>query len=303
MAYYLYNKVIPEYNEKYVYYDPDEKSGFLNIIGAGIVYPDKHYGYKKTRDCHILEYIVKGEGHLESEGKVYDVRAGDCIIGRQDRFVKYYSDKDMPYIKLWFSATGKYIDNLFDSFGFTSAVTVATVDMQSQFEVVISDLENGKCSLFDMSHRILDIFFAVYSNNNKIGERREKLSDVKHIKSYIDTYLNSDVSLEKIAMHFNTSVKKVIEVFKREMGMTPHKYIKEERLRAAKRMLEGTENTVTEISQALGFCEQSYFSAEFKKAFGLYPTEYRKAFREQTDIVKYRNFGISADAFEKEEKR
>ena len=52
MAYYLYNKVIPEYNEKYVYYDPDEKSGFLNIIGAGIVYPDKHYGYKKTRDCH-----------------------------------------------------------------------------------------------------------------------------------------------------------------------------------------------------------------------------------------------------------
>lgn len=231
------------------------------------------------------------------------MRAGDCIIGRQDRFVKYYSDKDMPYIKLWFSATGKYIDNLFDSFGFTSAVTVATVDMQSQFEVVISDLENGKCSLFDMSHRILDIFFAVYSNNNKIGERREKLSDVKHIKSYIDTYLNSDVSLEKIAMHFNTSVKKVIEVFKREMGMTPHKYIKEERLRGRKANARGNREYRHRNLTGSRLLRAELLSAEFKKAFGLYPTEYRKAFREQTDIVKYRNFGISADAFEKEEKR
>ena len=293
MAYYVYNKVIPEYNEKYVFFDPIIKNELLQIIGAGIVYPDKNYGYKKVRDCHIFEYIVKGEGHIESEGRVYDVKAGDCIIGRQDRFVRYYSDKDVPYIKLWFSAKGKFVDNLFDSFALTSAVTVATVDMQSQFEGVLAELENGKYSLEEMSHRILDIFFAVHCNSNKTGEPHEKPSDVKYIKSYIDTYINGDVSLERIASHFNTSVKKIIEVFKREMGMTPHRYIKEERLRSAKRMLEGTENTVTEIAQALNFCEQSYFSAEFKKAFGMYPTEYRKAFREQPGVVKYRDFGIT----------
>lgn len=291
MPYFINKKIIPHYNEKYIYYAPDITNDFLHVVGAGIVYPDRHYGFEKVRDCHIFEYIVHGTGHIKSDGKVYKLSAGDCVIGRQGIAVNYFSDKEQPYIKLWFSVTGSYVDSLLDSFGFKEAVTVVSASLQSKFEIILSDLECGRVSHVDMAHRLLDICFTVKDavsmaealDGEKVAERKEKLSEASHIKAYIDTYINLDVSLEKIASHFGTSKKKIIDIFKRDMGMTPHSYVKKERLACAKRMLEGTDSSITEIAQAAGFCEQSYFSSEFKKAFGSYPTEYRAACRKNAE--------------------
>ncbi len=294
MSYFVNRKIVPKYNEKYIYYAPNPTNDFLHVVGAGIVYPDKRYGFDKVRDCHIFEYVVHGEGHIKSENKIYSPKAGDCIIGRQNQSVTYFSDKEQPYIKLWFSVMGSYVDNLLDSFDFKSGVTIASVDLQSKFEIILSDLECGRASPVDMSHRILDICFAVKDalvaaqneNSDGTSRRRERISEASHIKAYIDTYINLDVSLDKIAAHFGTSVKKIITIFKRDMGMTPHQYVKQARLDCAKRMLEGTESSITEIAQAAGFCEQSYLSTEFKKAFGMYPTEYRTFLRKNGEKVK-----------------
>ena len=45
---------------------------------------------------------------------------------------------------------------------------------------------------------------------------------------------------------------------------------------AAKLLLEGDEN-VAQVARAVGYESQSKFSTEFHKAFGVLPTEYRKA--------------------------
>lgn len=282
MAYYIGDKILPQYNEKYVFVSNDYSEDFLHIIGAGIVYPDKKYSFTRVLDCTLFEYVISGIGHISVDGERYTVGAGNCIIARENTPISYYSDRDAPYTKLWFTVKGSFVDKLFEAFEGTRAVTIASVDLQSHFERILQGLEKETLTVLDTAHELLDITYAINSNiSDSISEHP---FDFASVKSYVDANLSKSISLENVAVRFDVSVKKIIELFKREIGTTPHRYIKTERLKAAKRMLEGTENSISEIAQSLGFCEQSYFSAEFKKEFGIYPTAHRKAFRASKEI-------------------
>lgn len=67
-----------------------------------------------------------------------------------------------------------------------------------------------------------------------------------------------------------------IKVFKRHVGITPHKFQIQSRVRKAQRMLEEGEMSA-DVASGLGFCDQSHFVKCFKGIVGLTPSEYRKA--------------------------
>jgi two-component system response regulator YesN len=57
--------------------------------------------------------------------------------------------------------------------------------------------------------------------------------------------------------------------------MTVHQYVRERNLTTAKQLLLSSEYSVGEISDRLGYCDDNYFSAVFKKHFGLSPMQFR----------------------------
>lgn len=67
-----------------------------------------------------------------------------------------------------------------------------------------------------------------------------------------------------------------IRRFKREMGLTPHKYLMQYRLSLAKRLLTSG-LSIAEAAQAAGFYDQSHLDRCFKKGVGISPSEYRRA--------------------------
>jgi transcriptional regulator GlxA family with amidase domain len=54
----------------------------------------------------------------------------------------------------------------------------------------------------------------------------------------------------------------------------------EERVRNAQVLLETTDGTVAEIAAIVGYEDPLYFSRVFRKARGLSPMKYRRAYRE-----------------------
>lgn len=50
----------------------------------------------------------------------------------------------------------------------------------------------------------------------------------------------------------------LIRIFKHEVGLTPHQFLLQNRIRKAQRLLE-TSATITEVALATGFCDQSHF--------------------------------------------
>jgi len=55
------------------------------------------------------------------------------------------------------------------------------------------------------------------------------------------------------------------------MGRAPHQYLLALRLERARRLLENTEASLSDIAQRAGFADQAHFTRLFKRAFGTTP--------------------------------
>jgi transcriptional regulator GlxA family with amidase domain len=67
--------------------------------------------------------------------------------------------------------------------------------------------------------------------------------------------------------------------FTKSTGMTPIEYVQHLRIEEAKRRLEGSDDSVDEISWQVGYEDPAFFRRLFKRTIGLPPGSYRKRFR------------------------
>ena len=64
--------------------------------------------------------------------------------------------------------------------------------------------------------------------------------------------------------------------FKKATQMTIGQYVHKSIMDKAKHLLLTDDYAVADVSEILGFCDQSYFTQRFKKYFGITPTEYKQ---------------------------
>jgi len=86
-------------------------------------------------------------------------------------------------------------------------------------------------------------------------------------------------NLSELAEMCGISQSHLMRSFKASTGWQIHKYIAEERLNTAKRMLAEDQVNSREISARLGFRSPAYFATAFRRMTGKTPSEYRSAVR------------------------
>lgn len=82
-------------------------------------------------------------------------------------------------------------------------------------------------------------------------------------------------SLSKMARSVNLSTSRFYYLFKAEIRMPPARYLKIVKMQAAKDLLETTFLSVKEIVALAGFNDESHFVRNFKKLYGVTPSEHR----------------------------
>lgn len=100
---------------------------------------------------------------------------------------------------------------------------------------------------------------------------------VEEIESnIIQNYPDCNYELDSYLRSFPFSYDYLRKLFKKELGVTPHKYLIDKRLQtAAEQLRAGSFNSnITEISRLCGFREPLYFSRMFKKKYGVAPSYY-----------------------------
>src|SRR5262245_53785966 len=75
----------------------------------------------------------------------------------------------------------------------------------------------------------------------------------------------------------NLSGSRLRHLFKQETGTTPAQYLKAIRLRKAATLLRTTFMSIKEIAMSVGLTTPSYFVREFRKSYGMTPTEFRNS--------------------------
>ena len=93
---------------------------------------------------------------------------------------------------------------------------------------------------------------------------------------YIKEHYTEGITVADVSKHINYSESYFGYAFKKKYKMTVSQYVRELQLAKAKNLLENTSFSVSSVATYVGFDDFTYFSALFKKYFGLSPKEYRK---------------------------
>lgn len=86
-------------------------------------------------------------------------------------------------------------------------------------------------------------------------------------------------TIHKLAEVAGMSRSSFAEHFREVVGVPPLTYLTDYRLRLAARYLRLQENSISRISELVGYASDSTFSQAFKRVYGLSPRKYRQQFR------------------------
>ncbi|MFD0716262.1 response regulator [Paenibacillus sp. GCM10027626] len=98
---------------------------------------------------------------------------------------------------------------------------------------------------------------------------------VKRVLDYLESNYSDNISLKTIAASFHVNAAYLGQLIIKEKNETFSNLLNMKRIEAAKELLRHTSLGLNEIATQVGYVNQSYFNALFKKITGAYPTRYR----------------------------
>ena len=105
------------------------------------------------------------------------------------------------------------------------------------------------------------------------NDRKEMDAGIKIIADKITSHPELELPVETLAADIFVSKYYLIRKFKNSIGMTPHQFCIQNRIRKSQRLLDA-EKKISEIATEMGFYDQSHFDKAFRRIVGISPSEY-----------------------------
>ena len=99
--------------------------------------------------------------------------------------------------------------------------------------------------------------------------------------AFIQEHFTEKLTLEEIAAAAAISTRECLRCFKDAIHQSPIEYLLSYRIGAAKKLLETTNDSITETALGTGFNSAAYFAQQFKVHTGKTPNAYRKEVQEK----------------------
>lgn len=232
---------------------------------------DEEARYDDDTFCFIR--CVAGSGIIYLKDKSIKIAANDYVALRFRDIVKYKSTSgifsyrwinfklnepyDLHLATVKSIKVGEFEEQLFDSF-IPIGMNIDNLDFVN--------------SLF------CSYFFCVVLGNETEKMRCDNIHSTKQtgdICAYIEQKIFNKITVSELSAFFNISQRRLHQIFIKEVGISPKKYIIKKKMEEGYRLLVQTSMPINKISQVLCFSSQYHFTNEFKKIFHQTPTEVR----------------------------
>ncbi len=142
-------------------------------------------------------------------------------------------------------------------------------------EVIVRELLNDAVGLGifgeAQKERLLPFARAVFRGWDKGGKEMD--TGIKNLADRITSHPEQELLIETLAADIFVSKYYLIRKFKSSIGMTPHQFCIQNRIRKSQGLLD-EEKTVSRIAAEMGFYDQSHFDKAFQRIVGISPSEY-----------------------------
>ena len=103
-----------------------------------------------------------------------------------------------------------------------------------------------------------------------------KKSAIQRVQDYLEANFAQSVTLADLAQVASLSSYHLLRAFHAEVGMPPHAYLQDVRIRQAQKLIDQN-LSLADIAYSVGFNSQSHMTRRFKQFVGITPGQYAKA--------------------------
>lgn len=247
------------------YYSQDNKIEIIYCTQSDIIYP--MHTHSKN---YVLGFVTEGAIKINLD-------TGDKVCGKNDFYII------PPNTNHGFRT---YQSNMY------SMVLVCLPEdllydrgmdyILGEIDRITDQLCNKKVLDHELVNIIKDAIQVLYAsivgicNLPKLDSYNMTDESIKQTKELIEDNWDLTISIDTLAEQVFISPYHLVRKFKERMGITPHQFQIQTRIRKTQQLLRENTN-ITEVALAAGFCDQSHFNKCFHKIVGLTPTEYVNA--------------------------
>lgn len=247
------------------------------VIINGKHLSEEHFSQKTvTSNIHILFYVVKGRGVLRYNEKEYMLSKDDTVMVFPDCEYSLECDELSPWELRYVEFHGVDISWILSLTAFSKTTPVAPKisGLARFYDIPCGEMKSGFQSI--RTHAMLYYLFSYYIEHFPYAL---KLSNnyVEAARDYIlANYVDPNCTPSAVAEYVKLDRTYLYKLFKKETGVSVGEYIVRYRVERASVMLKRSEMSIKNISIAVGFLDQLYFSRVFKKIMHMSPSTYRK---------------------------
>lgn len=242
-------------------------------------------GTLSIRHCHDtyeILFVVSGKGKYVVEGAEFPLKPRTLVMIRPFQYHCVEVSVESVYERyvIHFSPDALTVDaaQMFQPFlsGSEESGVFYSPDMVPESAVSVFD-RLYRCSAYPEGEKVLYLRLLLselllhisLSSSQRIVHSEEQLG--ARLLRYINDYLDTDISLDRLAKRFFVSKYYLCRIFKDYSGTSIHSYINHKRVLYAKQLIESGE-TASGAAYRVGFGDYSAFYRAYVKVLGVPPT-------------------------------
>lgn len=243
-----------------------------------------------------IVYIQNGEGAIQYGSVLYEYKKNDLLL-LGPWMPHEFKEKSSNHHSCSILFTDHFLS--IDLFECGISALIKQLFKNSIFGLCFSIPENLYTSqkIQDLSQKkgieqAIDLYFLLkqltdlpsvqiqdlISKNNESTKFYKKYTQLQKILAYINLHLSEKLLIQDIADQFYISKSYLSQLFNEFIQTSFTDYLLNQRLYHACRLLATSDQSITDISEEVGFNTQSSFNRSFLKIKGISPREYRKKY-------------------------
>lgn len=123
----------------------------------------------------------------------------------------------------------------------------------------------------ELTNRIVSLHEKLHEEEDSGNNKKLKMA-----VEYIEQNYAKDLNMAVVSNYISMNYSMLSFLFKQYTGTNFVNYLKDIRMREAKKLLEETDLKIIEVSSRVGYDNEKHFMKIFKSEFGVSPSEYRK---------------------------
>lgn len=131
----------------------------------------------------------------------------------------------------------------------------------------------------EYEEELMEFVLSLHEKINQQYDLNKNTQKMRLAVAYVEEHYADDLNMAVVSNHISMNYSLFSNSFKQYTGQNFVNYLKDIRMREAKKLLAETDMKIIEISQKIGYDNEKHFMKIFKSTYGVSATEYRKNMR------------------------